>query len=203
MVGGSTSALAQKAPVRQTVRAVTPPAGTNTKVDFYNEVYVISVVRLVEELDRLAKRGDFDWASTLNYEIEGLSFDEAGDPSYMSFGSLGKAKDFVNESALKIGRGVFAKKTLFGPADFGSCLLDYKFSLEKDTLDISAAIKNPNDYPSFLKWLSAHLAKQSPANIPEARGKVIAEQTTITKANDQVTIITRLPRGSIDKLLRS
>lgn len=203
MVGGSTSALAQKTPVRQTVKAAAQPAGANTKVDFYNEVYVLSVVRLVEELDRLGKRGHFNWASSLNYEIEELYIGDDGYPVSFGSGNIGKAGDTVYGSALKIANGIFAKKTLFGPADFGSYQLDYKFNLEKDTLDITATVKNPNDHPAFLKWLSAHLAKQSPAAIPGARGKVVAEKTSITTANDQVTIVTRLPRGSIDQLLRS
>lgn len=201
MVGGSTPAIAQKTPVRQTVRSTAQPA--NAKVDFYNEVYVLSVVRLVEELDRLAKQGDFNWSSSLNHEIEGLHIGSDGHPVAFGSGDIGKAQDIVFNSALNIGRGIFAKKTLFGPADFGSYQLDYKFNLEKDTLDITATVKRPNDHPAFLNWLSAHLTRQSPANIAAPRNKVVAEQTRVTPANDQVTIVTRLPRGSIDQLLRS
>lgn len=203
MVGGATPALAQKSPARPAVKVVSSSPGKTARVTSQDDLYVLSVVRLVEELNRLSKRGHFDWFSVLKYEIEDLAICESDNsPSFLAFGDLGKADDAVSDSAVRLARHVFIKKSELGLGDVYSQRLDYKFTLENNTLAASFVLKDLSDSPVPIKVLAAYFERFASASSSD-RGKIVADHTEVTSQNDQIFIVTRLPRGSIDSLLRS
>lgn len=201
MVGGTSPVLAQRSAARPAAKIVSPSPGKNVRSQ--DDLYVLSVVRLVEELNRLSKRGQFDWSSVLKLEIEDLAICESDDsPAYMAFGDLGKANSAVNDSAVNLARNVFIKKAQLGLGDLYSHRIDYKFTLENDTLAVSTVIKNLGDSPIPVKGLTVYFEKFASASSSDG-GKIVADHTEVTSQNDQIFIVTRLPRGSIDSLLRS
>jgi len=203
MVGGATPALAQKSPARPAAKIVSPSPDKTARVRSQDDYYVLSVVRLVEELNRLSKRGSFDWSSALKYELEDLAFTESDDlPAYMGFGDIGNAEDVVNDFAVRLARHVFIKKAELGLGDIYSHRLDYEFTLVNDTFAASAVIKDLSNSPIPVKVLAAYFEKFACLSA-SGRGKIIADHTEVTSQNDQIFIVTRLPRGSIDSLLRS
>jgi hypothetical protein len=203
MVGGTSPALAQRSAVRPATKIVSPSPGKTATVRSQDDLYVLSVVRLVEELNRLSKRGQFDWSSVLKYEIEDLAFCESDDsPSYLYFGGLGKANDAVNGSAVQLARHIFIKKAQIGLGDIYSHRIDYKFTLENDTFTVSAVLKDLSAAPVAVRGLTAYFEKFACGSASD-RGKIVADHTEVTSQNDQIFIVTRLPRGSIDSLLRS
>jgi len=203
MVGGTSPVMAQRSAARPAAKIVSTSPGKTATVRSQDDLYVLSVVRLVEELNRLSKQGNFDWSSVLKFEIEGLSFSERGDtPSYLGSGDLGKAQKTVEDSALALARHIFIKKAQIGLGDFYSHQIDYKFTLENDTLAISAVLKDLGDSPISVKGLTVYFEKFASASSSD-RGKIVADHTEVTAQNDQIFIVTRLPRGSIDSLLRS
>jgi hypothetical protein len=193
--------MAQRSAARPAAKIVSPSPGKTVRSQ--DDLYVLSVVRLVEELNRLSKRGQFDWSSVLKYEIEDLAFRERDDsPSYMGFGDLGKANYAVDDSAEALARNIFIKKAELGLGDIYSHRLDYKLTLENDTLAVSTVLKNLGDSPISVKGLTVYFEKFASASSSD-RGKIVADHTEVTSQNDQIFIVTRLPRGSIDSLLRS
>lgn len=203
MVGGTSPVLAQRSAARPATKIVSPSPGTISGARSQDDLYVLSVVRLVEELNRLSKKGQFDWSSVHKFEIEDLSFSEKdGSPSYLGFSYLGKANHAVNDSAEALGRNISIKKMQMGLGDFYTHRIDYKFALENDTLAVSTVIKNFADSPISVKGLTAYFEKFASASTSD-RGKIVADHTEVTSENDQIFIVTRLPRGSIDSLLRS
>lgn len=203
MVGGTSPVFAQRAMARPATRIVSPSPAKAARVSAQDDLYVLSVVRLVEELNRLSKKGHFNWSSVLKYEIEDLAICESDNsPAYLAFGELGKAHNAVVDSAVEIARGVYSKKAGLDFGDFYSNRLDYTFTLENDTLVISALIKDLGDTPVLLDSLNAYFEKFTSLSSAD-RGKIVADHTDITSENDQIFIVTRLPRGSIDSFLRS
>jgi hypothetical protein len=201
MVGGASPVMAQRSAARPATKIVSPSPGKAVRSQ--DDLYVLSVVRLVEELNRLSKQGNFDWSSVLKFEIEDLSFSQKdGSPSYLGFGDLGKANLAVNDSAEALARNVFIKKAELGLGDIYSHRLDYKFTLENNTLAISTVIKDLGDSPISVTGLTVYFEKFASASTSD-RGKIVADHTEVTSQNDQIFIVTRLPRGSIDSLLRS
>jgi hypothetical protein len=120
----------------------------------------------------------------------------------MGFGDLGKANHAVEDSAEILARNIFIKKAQLGLGDIYSQRLDYKFTLENGTLAISALLKDVADSPISVKGLTVYFEKFASASTSD-RGKIVADHTEVTAQNDQIFIVTRLPRGSIDSLLRS
>jgi hypothetical protein len=120
----------------------------------------------------------------------------------MGFGDFGKANDAVSDSAEALARNIFIKKAELGLGDIYSHRLDYKLTLENNTLAISAVLKNPGDSPISVKGLTVYFEKFACLSSSD-RGKIVADYTEVTSENDQIFIVTRLPRGSIDSLLRS
>jgi hypothetical protein len=203
MVSGTSPVMAQRSAVRPATKIVSPSPGKNAGVSSQDDLYVLSVVRLVEELNRLSKKGNFDWSSVLKYEIEDLAFCESDDsPSYLAFGDLGKAHDAVDDSAVALARNVFIKKAELGLGDIYSHRIDYTFTLENDTLAVSAVLKDLADSPISVRGLTAYFDKFASVSSSD-RGKIVADHTEVTSQKDQIFIVTRLPRGSIDSLLRS
>jgi hypothetical protein len=203
MVGGTSPVMAQRSMARPAAKIVSPSPGKTVSVRSQDDLYVLSVVRLVEELNRLSKRGQFDWSSVLKYKIEDLSICESDNsPSFLAFGDLGKAHDAVDDSAVKLARHIFIKKAEIGLGDIYSHRIDYKFTLENDTLAVSAVLKDLSASPISVRGLTAYFEKFASASSSD-RGKIVADHTEVTSQNDQIFIVTRLPRGSIDSLLRS
>ena len=195
--------MAQRSAARPAAKIVSPSPGKTAGVRSQDDLYVLSVVRLVEELNRLSKTGHFDWSSVSSYQFDDLGICESDNsPSYMGFGDLGNANYAVEDSAVTLARNVFIKKAELGLGDIYSHRLDYKFTLENNTLAITAVLKNLGDSPISVKGLTVYFEKFASVSSSD-RGKIVADHTEVTSENDQIFIVTRLPRGSIDSLLRS
>lgn len=206
LVGATPQVLAQAAMTRQfdIKTEIVVEDDLDKKPD--EDLFLSSVVNLVKELDKLSEKGDFDWNVKDELQIEGLFIAE-GDkyPSYLGFGSITEEADkVIRDSALNIARKLFNKKFSLNLGKIDSQQLDFDFSLNNRDLTIKTKISGDEDTPlkvkSFVNDLTEYLNRLKVSNKATSE-KVVAENTKVSTENDQVFIVTRLPRGSIDAVL--
>lgn len=211
LVGGSTpSVLAQAATTRDfnIKNEIVVEDDLDKKPD--DDLFIESVVNLVEELDSLSKNKTFDWNTKNSFQIEGFGFCESDNsPSFLGSGSINRKVDKVLEkSAINIARKLYNRKANLGFGDIYSQDSDYDFIFDKGNFEIKIKIGSSNpiaserekDVSLFYNQLHDYLDRKiSEQNA--ARPNLVAKNTQITFENNQVFIVTRLPRASIDALL--
>ena len=172
-----------------------------------NDLFAASIINLVQELDKFTKKKKFDWNLKNEYQVDSLSFCESDDlPSYMGGGNFDQLVfKKLDKLAIEIARKLFTRESQVGLGNVHSHTIDYKFVFENKTLTINAKISNINerdvkDIQPFATELTNYLA-QLTSNSKPTKEKIVAENTKITFENNQVFIVTRLARASIDELL--
>ena len=180
-----------------------------------DDLFVSSIVNLVNELNKFSEQGIFDWNKKFKYQLDGLSFCESDNsPSFRepspaeSILILPESKDSqaykkIDEIFVSIARNLFNQATNLGLGDFHSHKFDLiTLSFESKTLEIEAEFESGNGKNArvFADELTNYLAEIT-SNSKAIKEKIVAENTKITFENDQVFIITNLPRASIDALL--
>ena len=169
-----------------------------------DDLFAESIVNLVQELDKLSRGKSFDWNTKNALQIEGLGICESDNsPSFLGFGAINSQVDNVLEkNAIEIARKLYKQKANLGLGDIYSHRSDYDFILNKRSLEIKIKISsynNERDILPFVNHLNAYLEKiTSTKNSTE---KKVVENTKAASENNQVFIVTRLPRASIDSLL--
>lgn len=169
-----------------------------------NDLFASSLVSLVGQLNRLSEKGSFDWNVKDEFEIESFAFCESDNlPSFMGSGSINRQVDYELEKAsIEIARRLFEKITELKIGNKYDRIIDYKFSFDNKSLDIQTKIKfeSEKDSQFFAKALTSYL-NQITSISKLTNEKTVAENTEVNSANNQVFIVTRLPRGSLDALL--
>jgi hypothetical protein len=149
--------------------------------------------------DQIEKQDDLDRnpedvAQDFLSEYENLVADLARSESLLvtnGYRSSGLIKDVSSENFFDKLPRVFGSADLFGNWKSNDLVVKVKLNLKptgKNSLSFSSQYSNT---------LSRFLRVSK--NIPE---KIIFQSTTVTSADNQVIISTRLPRGSIDSLLK-
>lgn len=206
LVGATPQVLAQAAMTRQfdIKTEIVVEDDLDKKPD--EDLFLSSVVNLVKELSKLSEKGDFDWNVNDQLQIEGLGICESDNsPSYLGYGSITDESDkVVHQYIDEIARKLFNRKTKLKQGNIYSHRLDFDFILNNHDLTLKAKISGDEDTPlkvkSFVNNLTEYLNRLKASNKATSE-KVVAENTKVSTENDQVFIVTRLPRGSIDAVL--
>jgi len=179
------------------------------------DLFVSSLVELVNELNKFSEKGVFDWNIKHEYQLDGLSFCESDNspsfiepsPSESIFyieSSLEKQQVYkkIDERFVSIARNLFKQATNLELGDFHSHKFDLTLTFDQRNLDIKANVKTGNgkNAQTFADSLTNYLT-YTVSNSISAKEKIVAENTKIIFENNQVFIVTRLPRASIDALL--
>ena len=174
------------------------------------DLFVGSIANLVRELDNLSQKKQFDWNTKETFQIEGLGFCESDDsPSFLGSGSINPQVDgFLEKTAIEIARKLYKQKVSLGFWNIYSHGSDYDFVFDNGNLEIKIKVRNANsivtknekDVFPFFNGLNEYLTRINSSK-QAAKYKVVAENTKVTTENNQVFIVTRLPRASIDDLL--
>lgn len=211
LVGGATpQVLAQAALTRDFDIKIEAEVKDDLDKKPDEDLFASTVSSLINELDEFSRKGLFDWKSKTEYQIEDLRICESDEsPAFMGSGSISRQVDKALDNAgVKIARRLFGKKSDLGLGDLYSHTIDYKFVLDNGALSIEATVKNINsgdngkDIQPLVNELNGYLNRiLSTSQQSRTKEKIIAENTKVTSENNQIFVVTRLPRGSIDSLL--
>jgi hypothetical protein len=208
LVGASPQVLAQAALTQEQYFEQLEKTNTlemNKQIDDKN-LFVPTIHHLVTELNKLSNRGEFDWNHDYRFKIEGLTFCKS-DNSVAYLGSsidLGEeVGNLLDKFSVKLGRELSKRQTKLGFGDIYSHSLDFGLSTAKNQFSVLVKIstKSPEETKGFHSALNAYFENFSRYTSLSAE-KIIYDGTTVTSADNQVIISTRLPRGSIDSLLK-
>jgi hypothetical protein len=178
-----------------------------------NDLFATEINKLVTELNSLSEKKVFDWELKNHYEIEGLGFCESDNsPSFLassSFklgpeGSQTEISLAIDNIAVEIAQNILKRKRKLGFKEHYSQSIDYNLAFEGKTLEIKLGIENKTETVANLisKEFTTYLHQlTSSKRLPKE--KLIAENTTVTAENNQVFIVTRLPRAAIDSLINA
>ena len=166
-----------------------------------NNLFVPQMVRLV---NALSSSVDFGWNDKIAFTIEELGFCESDfSPSYCGSGSVNDGVyKILSDYGIGIGREFAKRKAARGFGDIYSNQASFDFSVNGSVVSVKTTVHNKTSKEKdlFLAEINNYFATLSPSSTP-LKAKVITDATTITSANDQIFVITRLPRGSLDILL--
>ncbi|CAN5389274.1 hypothetical protein BH10ACI1_BH10ACI1_00050 [soil metagenome] len=172
------------------------------------DLFASSIVDLINELNELSEQGIFDWNSKGEFQIESLGICESDNsPAFMGSGTINrKVDDALEKTSVKIARSYFGKLSNLNLGNLTAHTAEFKFVIDNGTLNIETEINanyhvnHKKDIQPFVDELTNYLS-QITSNTKAAKAKIVAENTKITFENDQIFIVIRLPRGSIDALL--
>lgn len=206
LVGATPQVLAQAAMTRQfdIKTEIVVEDDLDKKPD--EDLFLFSVVNLVQELNKLSEKGEFDWNVKDDLQLIDIAICESDNlPQFEGGGSITDESDRVIEnSAVEIARKLFKRKSGFNLGNIYSHKLRFDFVLNNRDLTLKTKISGDEDTPikikSFVNDLTEYLNRIKTSNKATSE-KVVAENTTVSTENDQVFIVTRLPRGSIDAVL--
>lgn len=170
------------------------------------DLFALPISNLVNDLNNFSATGLFNWKTKSKYQID-LGFCESDNsPSFLGSGSVNLIVDEALErTAIKVSRNLFGKISNLGLGDIYSQSAEYKFVLDNNSLtlttivDVNHQVNDKKDIQPFVNVLTQYLAKISSSSKP-TKLKTVAENTKVTFENNQVTIVTNLPRASIDSL---
>ena len=168
-----------------------------------------SILGIINDLDKLSKSKEFNWEAKSIITVEDLSFCESDDtPNYSGSYSSNisqKISEIIDKRNVQIGRNLNKLKSNFGLGDFYQGYpegISFNLLTEGKTLnlEIKVNIKNDEISQKFFNLVNSSLSqkKSSTRNLKLA---LIYENTTVKSENNQVFIVTRLPRGSLDALI--
>lgn len=207
LVGATPQVLAQAAMTRQfDIKTEIEFKDNLDKKPDENDLFALPIVNLVQELNKFSENKQFDWNAKNEFQIESLGISESNDlPSFMGIGSINRSVDQALEKiGIEIARKLFSRKTAVGLGNFYSHVINYKFRIDNKSLIINAAVGDTSNYDKnvqpFVNELNNYLA-QTISNSKQPKQKIVAKHTTITFKSNQVFLVTRLPRASIDELL--
>ena len=172
-----------------------------------DDLYANSVIKLVNELNRLSTKRKFDWDKAAKFSIEDVSFDRPDDlPSFIGFGSLGSEVQFVIENAgLDIARRIFSRKADLGVGDFYSNwpeTVDFIFLSGKDGLRLETSVNTDSEKAAQILGNSFAAYLTDISSRPHFRAqKLVAENTKSKVEDSHVLLVTHLPRAGLDSLL--
>lgn len=172
------------------------------------DLFVSQISSLVDEINEFSKKALFDWSAKNEFAIEGLGFCESDDsPSFLGSGTIDRRVDAALEKrAIEISRRFFNRLSVLGLGDVYSHGADFNFALTERSLNIKIAVGAPH-YPDTEKdirpladELTAYLARISSSAKP-TKERIVAENTKVSFRDNQIFLVTHLPRASIDDFL--
>ncbi len=169
-----------------------------------DELLVSSILGIVSDLNEFSSQGVLSWDKLNSYQVESFSFCESDNlPSFMGGGTLeNQIHRKLDNNIVALARRIFTKETDLGLGDFHSHNLEFWLSAENKSLNLKFEIKNGSGENAsvFADQLTSFLTQIS-LKSGSTKEKLVAENTKVTFENNQVFIITNLPRASINSLL--
>ena len=206
LVGAPAPALAQKVLTREQYEIELNKYNKEELEKPLNDanLFVPQIIRLVNELNALSKKHKFDWSAKNHLSIDGIKFCESDNsPLYLGEGDLGDEPfDAPDDFAVRLAREISKRRVADGFGDFYSQEVSFDFSTDNTTFNLKVTIdgKNSQDNQVFYNEVVVYFERF--ASFPRfSKEKVIYENTKVSSDNNQVVVVTRLPRGSLDELL--
>jgi hypothetical protein len=175
-----------------------------------NDLIADSIFGIVNDLNKFSKSKKFSWEEKTTFLTEDLGFCKSDDsPAYggsHSNNTSFKIGEFVDKYNVQIGRNLNKLRVDFGLGDFYSGYpegITFNLSTEKKSLalEIKVGIKNDEISQQFYNILNTYVS-QKKSSAKSSKQLVIYQNTTVTAENNQVFIVTRLPRAAIDSLIK-
>ncbi len=174
-----------------------------------NDLLAQSILGIINDLDRFSKLKEFNWEAESTISVEELNFCESDNsPAYGGSYSPNisqKISGIIENRDVQIGRNLNKLKSDFGLGNFYQGYpegISFNLSTENKalSLEIKVNIKSDDISQKFFNLVDSSISrkKSSTQNLKLA---VIYQNTTVTFKDNQVFIVTRLPRGSLDALL--
>lgn len=169
-------------------------------------LFIPQIIHLVKELNALSQKQAFNWNANNNYQVDGLGFCESDNsPSFGGGGTFGnrRADEILDDFVVRLGREITKRRVADKLGDYYSQNVKYDFFTSNSTFSIKTTIENKNsqDTQTFFNEVKSYF--ENFVSYPDSyKEKIIYENTKITSENNQVIIVTRLPRGSLDELLK-
>jgi hypothetical protein len=185
------------------VLAQTSENEKNFQISFNQDVYGSAIYTLVNELEKLAEQRKYSWSEKIDLTYQFSPF-EVDTPSAFTVSALsGKTQSKIvsylfNNTAEKISRNLSELENSFSNKD-DKYLSPFAISFSLD--DLGLTIKtNRSVTDGFSNYLLNRFEQEAATRKNHLVGKIY-ESTKISSENNQVFIVTRLPRASIDVLL--
>ena len=204
LVGATPSVLAQQAALTQKFEISNEREIEDDLDKNPDDLLVSSIIDLVSELNEFSKKGIFDWDAKNDYQVENFRFCESDNLRSFMGGGTFKQQVFrrLDNNVETLARKLFAWETKLGLGDFHSHVLEFNLTSENKSLRLKFELKNENEKSPkvFADELQSNL-NQITLKSSLRKKNVVAENTKITFENNQVFIVTNLPRAAIDELL--
>lgn len=205
LVGATPQVLAQATPVGDKSES---EFRKNNRLEFEKPIsddnlFVPQLIRLVNALNTSV---DFGWNEKVAFTIEELAFCESDySPAYMGSGAVNEGLyKIFSDFGIPLGREIAKRKSAKGFGDVYSHQISFDFSIEDSGISVKTTIhsKTPKENDAFVVEFNDYFARFASATSPlKGKGKVIYDGTKISSANDQIFIVTNLPRAGLDSLL--
>ncbi len=165
---------------------------------FLKDDFPALFAQFLQEIKEEVKRGKISSPIQISFYADGDFHLSESDGGYIS--SIGS-----NQSLSQLTRNAFNKKFLpkaFGLSDFDSKKSkNVKVKIKADSADSSLEISfGKSNAEQFAEFLNQEFSLNA-ALVKDKLTKEIYDYTKATSENNQVFVITRLPRGSLDALL--
>lgn len=174
------------------------------------QIYLEDVEYFIASLSRLRSKGKFDLAKD---EFSVAKSTALPCVAANKAGRYTPAKFDVTNDALRPSLELFSRGMEYGYS-LGDCLANnefsgieavdsqFSYSLDSKAFDVNVAVKkqSPQTALELIKELEGTLRLYDTPASSKLRKAIIAN-TRFTSDNDQVSVVTRLPRGSLDTLL--
>ncbi len=174
-----------------------------------NDLFAQSILEIINDLDKPSKSKEFNWEAKSNVTVEELNFCESDNsPAYSGSNSPNISERIsivIGKHDIQIGRNFNKLRSNFGLGDFYQGFpegISFNLSTENKTLNLEIKVNIEGDDKSqkFFNLVNSSISQEK-SSAKNSKSALIYENTTVAFENNQVFIVTRLPRGSLDALL--
>ena len=168
-----------------------------------------SIIGIASNLDKFSKSKEFNWETKSEISVEGLGFCKSDNSPAFEGSSLPSINEriykIISEDFVRIGRNLNKLKSDSGLGDFYEGYPEgINFDLVTNhralDLEITVNLKSDEIAQKFFNLVNSSVSKNTSLS-KKSKSALIYENTQVSFKNNQVFIVTRLPRGSIDSLL--
>lgn len=194
LVGGATSP----------VLAQTTQEKGKLQVFVGQSLYGNAIDELVKEIEKFRKAGKIkaNEKFALDYDFGFFKLDSS--PQFLSSGSRSNedVAEILDQTAEKISRDLSKLENIFFKSDDRLGSFDISFAIEQKDLNLKVKTSYPwnKDAQSIGRIFSKYFEQESIVRKNEPVG-IVYDNTKIVTENNQILIVTHLPRASIDALL--
>lgn len=210
LIGGTPPVLAHAALTQQfDIQNETEVKDDLDKNPDENDLLAQSILGIINDLDKSSKSKEFNWEAKSNILVEELNFCESDNtPAYSGSYSphiSQKISGIIEKRYVQIGRNLNKLKSDFELGDFYQGYpegISFNLSTENKalSLEIKINIKSDDISQKFFNLVNSSISRKK-SSAQNSKLAVIYQNIIVTFENNQVFIVTRLPRGSLDALL--